>query len=487
MIKQPPKTIPNFGQVKLDNRDSQRKSLPFFWLSVSAYAAFVVVKSLSGKILGIEDVIGSICISVASIFPIYLWCAGKAFGIPIFPMFSATYLWTCALPLVDENPGIFVYTNSERFIASMTVAGFLLLATLIWHRFQLSNKHTQSQNYYRALETKKGELLFLGILILGNFFTIFSYAGWLNIVGDFYSLIRGAILGLTAIASFAMAYQFGRGNLSVNRTILYLSLITIQVIANAVSLLLVGSLTLFLISVVGYSLGKRKLPWIFIVIMLSLFTLLHTGKGEMRRLYWQQSVEPLQYVSRYAEWINFGINGLFSKEENNNESQQSFLERSSILQQLLLTQSSTEKGQPLLNGATYAILPQLLIPRIFYSEKITSHEGTTLLNIHYERQTREDTQSTTIGWGLLAEAYANFGFLGCVLLAAICGVVYGYMGLISHNAPIFSDRFLFAILFFTYAFQTEFTAGVYIAALFQSSVTLFIFSLLFMKKKKASE
>jgi hypothetical protein len=486
MLKQTPKPIQDFQQIKIDNHNSQRKSLPFFWLSVSVYTAFVVVKSFSSKMLGIEDVIGSVSISVASIFPIYLWCAGKAFGIPIFPMFSATYLWTCALPLVYENPGIFVYTNSERFIASMTVAGFLLLVTLIWHRFQLSNKHTQSQNYYRALETKKGELLFIGILILGNLFTIFSYAGWLNIVGDFYSLIRGAILGLTAIASFAMAYQFGRGNLSVNRTILYLSFITIQVIANAVSLLLVGSLTLFLISVVGYSLGKRKLPWIFIVIMLSLFTLLHAGKGEMRRLYWQQSVEPLQYVSRYAEWINFGVNGLFPKEENESESQ-SFLERSSILQQLLLTQSSTEKGQSLLNGATYAMLPQLLIPRIFYSEKITSHEGTYILNIHYGSQTREDTQSTTIGWGLLAEAYANFGFFGCVLLAAICGVVYGYMGLISHNVPIFSDRFLFAILFFTYAFQTEFTAGVYIAALFQSSVTLFIFSFLFMKKKKGSE
>jgi hypothetical protein len=487
MLKQPPKSIQDFQEVEIENRIKQRKLLLFFWFAVSVYAIFFVDKAFSAKKLGIEDVIGSISISAASMVSIYLWCAGKAFGVPIFPMFSATYLWTCALPLLNETPGIFIYTGSERFIASITVTGFLLLATLTWYGFQTLTKNTQPKNYYRALETKKGELIFLGVLLLGNFFTVFSSARWLDVDQGLFSIIRGAILGLVAISSFIMAYQFGRRNLSRSKAILYLVLITVQIIANAASLLLVGSLTLFLISVIGYSLGKGKLPLVFIVIMLSLFTVLHAGKSDIRSLYWQQSVEPLEYVSRYAEWINFGVNRLFSKEDSQVEAQQSLLERSSILQQILLTQSATQKGQPLLNGATYAIVPQLLIPRIFNPEKITSHEGTTILNIHYGRQTREDTLSTTIGWGLLAESYANFGFLGCALLALICGVVYGYIGLLSHNAPIFSDRFLFAILFFSYSFQTEFTAGVYIAALFQSSVTLFIFSLLFMKKKKVGE
>jgi hypothetical protein len=212
--------------------------------------------------------------------------------------------------------------------------------------------------------------------------------------------------------------------------------------------------------------------------------LLHAGKAQIRELYWQQPIEPSEYISRYAEWIDFGIKEISTPSDKKVETEQSIIDRASVLQQLLLTQSLTEKGKPLLDGLTYGIIPQLLVPRFFNSEKITSHEGTSILNIYYGRQTRRDTQSTTIGWGLIAESYANFGLWGCGLLALIFGIFYGYISLISINAPIFSDRYLFAILVLSYAFQTEYTAGVYVAALFQSTVTLFVFILFVMKVQK---
>ncbi|OBQ20697.1 hypothetical protein [Anabaena sp. AL93] len=484
MLEQLPALTQNNLQAKINLRKSQRQLLPFFWITIIAYTTFVFSKVYFNETILIEDVFGCLAISAASLLSVYLWCAGKAFGVPIFPIFSVTYLWTSALPLLLKNPGVFKYSNSERFFASMTVTGFLLLSTLIWYQFV--KRFPQPKAYYRTIGIHKGENIFLGVLFISNLFTIFIPYISLYLDRGTFPIIRGAILALSAIATFAMSYRFGKGKLSQINKILYLVLLTANIISSAIGFLLVGSLSLFLIAIISYSIGKNKFPVIFAVIIFSLFAVLHTGKASMRQLYWHQTIaiQPWQYPAIFGEWFDFGLKGLFSQKEESGNSGQSIIERSSVIQQLLLTQSSTKLGQPLLYGSTYSIIPQLLIPRIFNPNKIISHEGTTILNVYYGIQTREDTLTTTIGWGLLAEAYANFGLLGCGLLACICGTVYGYIGLISINAPVFSDRYLLSILFFSYAFQTEFTAGVYVAALFQSLVTLFIFLFFFTKVQK---
>jgi hypothetical protein len=154
------------------------------------------------------------------------------------------------------------------------------------------------------------------------------------------------------------------------------------------------------------------------------------------------------------------------------------------MQLLLYVQTMTPNSVPYLDGATYAIIPSLLVPRIFNEEKIRSHEGTFMLSTHYGFQTEEATQRTTIGFGLLNEAYANFGFGGIGLLALLSGAYYGGVSRWARGAPILSLRALFAILVASYSFQTEFAAGVYVSALFQSTVALVALALGFMRRKE---
>ena len=56
----------------------------------------------------------------------------------------------------------------------------------------------------------------------------------------------------------------------------------------------------------------------------------------------------------------------------------------------------------------------MLIPRFLDPEKIASQAAMNLLNIRYGLLTAEETQKTAAGWGLVAEAYANFGRLGVI-------------------------------------------------------------------------
>src|SRR5260370_13767802 len=140
--------------------------------------------------------------------------------------------------------------------------------------------------------------------------------------------------------------------------------------------------------------------------------------------------------------------------------------------QLFLYEQILSGSVPFMYGDTYVIVPQLLIPRIFYPEKPTTHEGTYRLNIHYGFQTREQTETTTLGFGLLNESYANFGLIGMALLAVTMWAYYGWVERWASAVPLLSLRGLFAITVASFSFQTEFSAAVYCVVLMQAFVVL---------------
>ena len=83
---------------------------------------------------------------------------------------------------------------------------------------------------------------------------------------------------------------------------------------------------------------------------------------------------------------------------------------------------------------------------------------------------------------MLPEAYANFGFFGCAGVGMFLGAFYGYITRLGIGAPIFSARSLFGVLVLSMALaSTEWTAGVYFASLFQSSMPLIGMRFVFMK------
>ncbi|MEE3718386.1 hypothetical protein V2H45_16720 [Tumidithrix elongata RA019] len=457
---------------------TQRKLLTnAFWVAV---AAIVAISLVSSKTSSFENILGAVLIALFALLPSYLWCSGRVFGMPIFPVFALTHLWTHASPLLSEHPIVMTYSPDSRFLASLTVVGFLGLGTAIW--FQLVKSVSVPPTKYLVLKTERGDTFFLMVLFASVLFHMYTTGGWFLLDGGVFSLVRGAILGLTALSVFVLAYRFGKRELSKTASGLFIVLLGLDMSSSSASMILVRAMSLFLLSTIAFIMGRQYIPWKTLAIVVLCFALLHIGKGEMRSKYWYQSftLQPWNYPAFYAEWTETALRSFTNNDRDNSESQ-SFLERSSTLQQLLLTESETSKGLPYLDGATYAILPELLVPRLFNSEKITSHEGTTILNIHYGRQTREATLTTTIGWGLLAESYANFGLWGCAGLATVLGIVYGYVARWSMNMSLFSARSLFAVLLMAYAFQSEFTAGVYVAALFQSGMTLTIVSFLLMK------
>ncbi|MGI0487672.1 hypothetical protein ACN4EK_19690 [Pantanalinema rosaneae CENA516] len=429
--------------------------------------------------------IGAVCM-----YPVYLWCDGKVQGMPVFPFFSLTYLWTFCLPLLSENPNVLKYSPEQHLYAGIATAFFLLSGTLVW--IQLVRTPNNSKKSYRALKTESAETFFIAIVGAGALLNMYVIGGWQGIPDNLFTIVRGIILGLSFLGIFVLAYRCGEGSLPPKKIRTFVIFLALNILSAAASLILKTALTLFLLSTIAYVIGGRKLPLVAVLIGLVLLMPLHYGKHEMRHKYWSGSeshyVQPWEYPAWFQEWSGYAAENLNpqpKRYEPKKEKKESFIERSSVIHMLMMAQEKIPAQYSYVGGQTYAIIPLLFVPRVLLPNKIRSHEGTHMLNIHIHRQTYQDTLKTTIAWGLLPEAYANFGLIGCAGIGALLGAFYGAVTRLAIGMPAFSARTMFCVLVLSLALaSTEWTAGVYAATLFQSSVPILGIRVAFMKLQR---
>ena len=431
-----------------------------------------------------ESLVGAILIIAASWFPALLWIRKKMGGFPIFPVFALTYTWTFGLPLIYEHPIVTLFRADDQLFAAFSVTGFLLIATAVW--YFVREQRTKIPRRCLAMREGGADIVLLGVLLVSIGFTVSVNGGWLNISSGFYSIFRSIVLALQGLACFALSYRLGRGELRGPKKVIFKLLMATVVIVSLPPLLMINSMSLVALAAFGYVSGSGKVPWISFTAAIALFGFLQLGKTEMRDHYWgdadQGAVQPLEYPLFFKEWLSTSFDQLTAPVTRDEDERHSLIERASLMQ-LLLYEQTLSSSVPFLFGETYTIVPQLLVPRIFFPGRATTHEGTYRLNIHYGFQTREQTETTTLGFGLLNEAYANFGLAGMVILAFALGGFYGWIERWASVVPLLSARGLFAITVASFSFQTEFAAGVYAAALSQATVALLLLSAFTMQKR----
>ncbi|MDB6113144.1 MAG: hypothetical protein JWQ62_89, partial [Lacunisphaera sp.] len=92
--------------------------------------------------------------------------------------------------------------------------------------------------------------------------------------------------------------------------------------------------------------------------------------------------------------------------------------------------------------------------------------------IYYGLQQEEDTNTTTIAFGLLAEAYANFGLFGSILLGLFWGVSLKKLQIWSTFSPMFSFAGLLMVLLTAWAFNAELTMAAWVSSLEQAVIVV---------------
>jgi hypothetical protein len=447
-------------------------------------AVFVAVTICTAHPQNFESALGGTLVIVAGCLPCAIWTLKQLGGLPVFPVFALTHIWAFGVPLLYEHPIVIRFLPEEQFLAAISVTGFLLLATLVWH--QTRRKPAKSIRQCLSLESRMAETVFLVVLGAGIVFALAANGGWLTFVpGEVFSIIRAVMMALEALSCFVLSHRLGARELGGGQGWLFKALLFCLVVATLPTLYMITGISLVAIAVLGYVSASGKVPWMLIIGFALVLTFLHAGKSDIRQQYWEEeaegTIQPWDYPVLFGKWATASVEGLWGNIPDEDERGQSMLERSSLLQLLIFEQDCASRGLPFMYGETYVIVPELLIPRIFFPGKPEAHAGTHRLNVYYGFQTEEESEHTTLGFGLLNESFANFGYVGMAMLALALGAFYGYVERVALAVPLLSLRGLFVVVVACFSFQVEYAAGVWASALFQSLVALLGLAFLLMK------
>ena len=264
---------------------------------------------------------------------------------------------------------------------------------------------------------------------------------------------------------FIGSYRWARGQL--REPPIYWTLVLLLLINYLLSFLLSSAQYLVLGVLLGLWIGRSRQALAITLSFVLVLSFLQPGKYIMRGKYWGTGVTPPSPPELLLEWIGVSYDQLFSPQKSD---AQGLDRRVNNLAMVVYVNAQLQNGTAPLNGASYALIPQVLIPRVLNPDKVRSQEGQVLLNLYFGRQaTREQTETTYIAWGLLPESIGNFGpWFGPLIVGMLVGAAMRASELWGAGQDLLSKFGLEAlVLMMLWAGSYELVASTFSAAAFQ--------------------
>lgn len=409
--------------------------------------------------------LGLAIFALASV-PSLLWARAGGSRFPVFEVIMLLCANAYALPMLNAQEQLADFTPEAITTAGLAVVLYQLTAIITYNSVRGIPGRS---NFWREslLSSNVERMMVYGILLSCVYVGVSTFTTW--IPRDLESILRAVFFGISILCTFVTSQRWGHGELTPQEKGIFMAAIIPQLLMMSVGLTLIAALSQIGIALLGYVCGSKRIPWVALIVIFPIAAVLHTGKTRMRTKYWEEGNPPptiTQVPAYYAEWVDFGLQPTSGGKTVGHK----ILERTSLMHMLCLIVTWSPDHQDYLYGKTYGyVLPQL-IPRFFWPDKPRSHIATYELSIYYGLQAEEDTNATTIAFGLLAEAYANFGLVGGLLLGVFWGVSLKKLQIWSTFSPMFSFAGLFMVLLTAWAFNAEMTMSVWVSSLQQAVV-----------------
>ena len=423
-------------------------------------------------------------ISLLALLPALVWTRTMGHNYPIFEVFIATNLTSYGIPLLTEHDALALFDEQVRQDAALAVIAFLAAASFAYYATRATPRATPL--WTRSVLERPNKLWMLRGLVLSTLYTLvvpYLFAPPPGIEG----ILRAVFFGIGTSCTFIISMAWGLGRLQRTDKVLVAACLALQFILLSSSLILRTGTSIVLLGLVGYFFGSRRVPYVALAITLSVLAVLNIGKYDLRHKYWtpESPYRPglAELPAYYVEWCEAGLR---PKVQSDTRASKLLLERNSLLQILCLVVARTPDYQPFLYGETYKQIPGQFVPRLFWPNKPRGHISTYTLSIYYGLQSEEATYETTIAFGFLPEAFANFGYWGAIGLGVVFGFGFRKITLWSVRSPIFSYAGLMLILLTAWSFQTELTLSGWLSSLFQGSVSIIAFVFVFRRFQEVS-
>lgn len=405
---------------------------------------------------------------VLATLPALMWARRSTHEFPVFEVFMLTGVNIYALPLLDGQSELQLYPEPVIIQAALAVLLFQAIAIVTYAVTRGRPRNTPFWTE-EIVSHDLGKYLGYGLVLTTIYTAIANFSDW--IPAEMEGLVRAVFYGIGIIATFTQGRRWGQHDLALGEKIFFSINVVLQVVFNFATLYLITGISIIVLALLGYVSGGKRLPVVALAIVLPVIAVLHNGKTTMRDIYWRNNTATKPNLTElpgfFAEWFQHGLEhhpkaGLTGK----------LIERTSLFQMICLVVENTPDPLPFLDGETYAQIPGQFVPRFFWPEKPVGHISTYTLSIYYGLQRPEDTAKTTIAFGLLAEAYANFGLYGVGFLAVFFAFGLKKYTLWTGHSPILSYAGLLLVLLMAWSFQTELTLSIWLSSLFQATVAV---------------
>ena len=470
--------------MQLVNLTEQQKQR-FFYLLCAVVAAVMFFTSKQ------EDpgvIAAAVVLALVSLYPFYFWLLGYSHGLPLWPVFVLMNGVTAALPMVQAPDTLDVYGPGKIVTAGMTYVGFVLVGTIVW--LSLTSRAPAPPKKVLMIASARSTAVLFGFVASGVFYYLNQYAGWIPLPGNTHQLARGVCLSLNTMGIFVLSFYLGRGLLTKLQGWALVLLTIWSTAMMAAGLIMAAAVVPVAMVFLGYVLGSGKIPWKSLAATFLVVSILHPGKYTMRELYWGSggvnSIFNLPVY--YGEWFKYGfeelggVTGVLSGPKEESEATSVF-ERAGTIHMLLRVQQMSPQEVPFLDGITYEAIPQLLLPRFIYREKGLAHNANIMLSVNYGVQNIEQAMAgTSIQWGLVTEAYANYGYLGVAALAVFLAFFYAYFSRLTVGVPLTSLRFVLGLLVMGAAIRAD-TMALFITSQFQAIVGVSVAAAFLMRRQ----
>ncbi|HEY4302448.1 MAG TPA: hypothetical protein VGM73_16370 [Candidatus Didemnitutus sp.] len=472
MATDPPSSIESAPDTRAGRLPHvQRRTFHLALGGIAAWAAYLVYQWKGGDILHLYQ--GLAMFGLAAL-PSLLWARRGDGAFPLMEVFMLTAVNTYAMPLLVGHEGVLIYPDEVITAAANLVLVYQVSALAT---FYLTRAQAKRSRFWtdEIISESLGKFLPYGLGVTTIYTLVSTFwhdEVFAHLPAESEGIFRAAFFGLGIICVFILSRRWGLGQMtSGERTFLVVNLV-LQFFIESTSLLLIAGISTIVLALLGYVSGSRRLPVAALLVSVSVIAILHNGKSEMRERYWDENAKAITITdvpALYQEWFTFGLQRTDDTKLNKAAK---LIDRTSLLQIICLVVDRTPSKQPFLDGETYANIPSQFVPRFFWPNKPLAHQSTYRLSIYYGLQTEEDTATTTIGFGMLSEAYANFGFFGAAALGFVFGFAFRKVTIWTRDSPMLSYGGLLLVLLMAWSFQTELTLSIWLSSLFQACVAV---------------
>lgn len=441
----------------------------------------------SNEQYGISEWLVYYLIALIAWEPVAAWLREGGRWVPAAELFFLLHLQYYVSPFVNAKEEILELQPELRIKIGLVVAVFLAICRVTYYFLHKVPGRARVRNIEilnRPLDFgPKQYIVWVGLAI----WTLFSVAlqrGWLPDLGANFNLIRSFFSAVGTLSMFILFYEFGKGQLKRIATYCLLFVTMVSMFWSISTGFLVGATVQAAVSLVAFSIGRKKIPIPTLLILLAVLSFLHAGKMEMRYQYWDEgknySTTKRSVLEVYEFWMAASWKRITSN-DSDEEKIPTIFDRGSLLQYLARVVDVSPDQLPYLNGNSYIDATAGFIPRFIWPDKPSANAANDSLSIYYGFQTEDGVLKTAVGLGILCEAWGNWGWFGVCLIGAVMGVILFIPNTLSINSSPTQFRFLLSVPFILFSINLEMLLGQSVQSLLQGVIASFLVLVLISK------